>query len=131
MATTTHSTFSGLLTRKLWLLAAVLIGFFLLSGVAEAQTTNTADAIFNGPQNMDQGLQSGLSNITGYAFAILKFLSVIALGVGYYFVTHNGVGKAILATIAAVLLWFAPVVVNIAQSLGRGAAAQSQVTGGP
>ena len=78
---------------------------------------------------MDQRLQSGLDNITGYAYAILKFLSIIALGVGYYFVTHSGVGKAILATIAAVLLWFAPVVVNIAQSLGRGAAAQSQVTG--
>lgn len=128
MVTTTHSPFSGLLSRKLWLLAAVLVGSFLLSGVAFAQTT-TSDAIFNGPQNMDQGLQSGLNNITGYAYAILKFLSVIALGVGYYFVTHNGVGKAILATIAAVLLWFAPVVVNIAQSLGRGAAAQSQVTG--
>lgn len=128
MATTTRSPFSGLLSRKLWLLAAVLVGFFLLSGIAHAQTT-TSDAIFNGPQNMDQGLQSGLNNITGYAYAILKFLSVIALGVGYYFVTHNGVGKAILATIAAVLLWFAPVVVNIAQSLGRGAAAQSQVTG--
>jgi hypothetical protein len=128
MATMTHSNLSGLLARKLWLLAAVLLGFCLFSSVAEAQTT-TSDAIFNGPQNMDQGLQSGLSNITGYAFAILKFLSVIALGVGYYFVTHNGVGKAILATVAAVLLWFAPVVVNIAQSLGRGAAAQSQVTG--
>ncbi len=130
MATTTHSIFPCLPSRKLRLLVAALIGFFLLACLAEAQTS-TSDAIFNGPQNMDQGLQSGLSNITGYAFAILKFLSVIALGVGYYFVTHNGVGKAILATIAAVLLWFSPVVVNIAQSLGRGAAAQSQVTGGP
>jgi hypothetical protein len=40
-------------------------------------------------------------------------------------VTHHGVAKAILATIAAVLLWFAPVVANIAQSLGAAAAQQS------
>ena len=57
---------------------------------------------------MDAGLQNGLNNITGYVFSILKCLSLIGLGVAYYFVTHHGVGKAILATVAAILLWFAP-----------------------
>lgn len=127
MSTTPHSSSSGLagwLPRKLWLFAA-LVAVFVFATAAHAQSSN---AIFNGPSNMDQGLQSGMNNVTGYVYAILKFLSIIALGVAYYFVTHSGVGKAILATIAAVLLWFAPVVSNIAQSLGGAAAQQSQFT---
>ena len=79
---------------------------------------------------MDQGLQNGLNNITGYVFSILKCLSLIGLGVAYYFVTHHGVGKAILATVAAILLWFAPVVANIAENLGSAAAQQSTITSG-
>jgi hypothetical protein len=108
--------------RKLCLLFLVV---FMVVGAVHAQSSS---AIFNGPQSMDQGLQSGMNNITGYVYAILKFLSIIGLGIAYYFVTHNGLGKAILATIAAILLWFAPVVANIAQSLGASAAQQSQVT---
>jgi len=46
---------------------------------------------------MDQGLQSGLNNLTGYVYSILKFLSLVGLAWPYYFVTHHGVGKAILA----------------------------------
>jgi len=88
-------------------------------------------AVFSGPQNMDQGLQNGLNNITGYVYSILKFLSLIGLGVAYYFVTHHGVGKAILATVAAVLLWFAPVVANIAENLGAAAAQQSTLNANP
>ena len=88
----------------------------------------SASAVFNGPQNMDQGLQSGLNNLTGYVYSILKFLSLIGLGTAYYFVTHHGVGKAILATVAAVLLWFAPVVANIAENLGSAAAQQSSLS---
>lgn len=104
----------------------VLLLFLIVAiGAAHAQSSSS---VFSGPQNMDQGLQSGMNNITGYVFAILKFLSIIGLGIAYYFVTHNGLGKAILATIASILLWFAPVVANIAQSLGSSAAQQSQVT---
>src|SRR5580658_4685335 len=105
------------LFRKLggWLVIIVIAGCCFLPTCLRAQS---ASAIFNGPQNMDQGLQNGLNNLTGYVYAILKFLSLIGLGIAYYFVTHHGVAKAILATIAAVLLWFAPVVANIAQSLG-------------
>jgi hypothetical protein len=50
------------------------------------------------------------------------------LGVAYYFVTHHGVGKAVLATVAAVLLWFAPTVANIAQNIGNAAAQQSMAS---
>lgn len=85
----------------------------------------TASAVFNGPQNMDQGLQNGLNNLTGYVYSVLKFLSLIGLGTAYYFVTHHGIGKAVLATVAAVLLWFAPVIANIAENLGSMAAQQS------
>ena len=106
-------------------LCLLLLFFFVIAHVGYAQSSS---AVFSGPQNMDQGLQSGMNNITGYVFAILKFLSIIGLGIAYYFVTHNGLGKAILATIASILLWFAPVVANIAQSLGASAAQQSQVT---
>jgi hypothetical protein len=74
---------------------------------------------------MDPGLQSGLNNLTGYVYSILKFLSLIGLGVAYYFVTHHGVAKAVLATVAAVLLWFAPTIANIAQNIGSAAAQQS------
>ena len=77
---------------------------------------------------MDAGLQSGMNNLTGYVFAILKFLSLVGLGIAYYFVTHQGVGKAILATVAAILMWFAPVVENIAQNIGSAAASQSTTT---
>ena len=107
---------------------ALAAGFLLLTVAAHAQS---ASAVFNGPQNMDPGLQSGLNNLTGYVYSILKFLSLIGLGVAYYFVTHHGVGKAILATVAAVLLWFAPVVANIAQNIGSAAAQQSVATSNP
>jgi len=100
----------------------IVLGCCLGGGVLHAQS---ASAIFNGPQNMDQGLQNGLNNLTGYVYSILKFLSLIGLGIAYYFVTHHGVGKAILATVAAVMLWFAPVVANIAQNIGSAAAQQS------
>jgi hypothetical protein len=90
----------------------------------------SSSSVFTGPQNMDQGLQLGLNNITGYVYSILKFLSLIGLGTAYYFVTHNGIAKAIMATIAAVLLWFAPVVANIAQNLGSAAAQQSVLNSG-
>jgi cellobiose-specific phosphotransferase system component IIC len=115
---------SALRKRRRWLLPIVLFGCLFLAH-AHAQSSS---AVFSGPQNMDQGLQSGMNNITGYVFAILKFLSIIGLGIAYYFVTHNGLGKAILATVASILLWFAPVVANIAQSIGSSAAQQSQVT---
>lgn len=110
-----------------WLIPAAVAGMALLTVSGHAQS---ASAVFNGPQNMDQGLQSGLNNLTGYVYSILKFLSLVGLGTAYYFVTHHGVGKAILATVAAVLLWFAPVVANIAQNLGSAAAQQSTVTSG-
>ncbi len=115
---------SALLRGGRWLLPVVVFGCLFLAH-AHAQSSS---AIFSGPQNMDQGLQSGMNNITGYVYAILKFLSIIGLGIAYYFVTHNGLGKAILATVASILLWFAPVVANIAQSIGASAAQQSTVT---
>ncbi len=106
----------------------IVFGLFVFGHPAHAQS---ASAVFNGPQNMDAGLQNGLNNLTGYVYAILKFLSLIGLGIAYYFVTHHGVGKAILATIAAVMLWFAPVVANIAQNIGAAAAQQSSVSSTP
>ena len=114
-----------LLKQRRWLLPVILIGCFFVVHAVHAQTSS---AVFSGPQNMDQGLQSGMNNITGYVYAILKFLCIIGLGIAYYFITHNGLGKAILATVASILLWFAPVVANIAQSIGASAAQQSQVT---
>ena len=104
---------------------AIAGGLLVFALAAHAQS---ASAIFNGPQNMDQGLQNGLNNLTGYVYSILKFLSLIGLGVAYYFVTHHGIGKAVLATVAAVLLWFAPVVANIAQNLGSAATQQSMAS---
>jgi hypothetical protein len=107
--------------------ALVVAGLLVFVLAVRAQNMS---AVFSGPQNMDQGLQNGLNNITGYVYSILKFLSLIGLGIAYYFVTHHGVGKAILATVAAVLLWFAPVVANIAENLGAAAAQQSSLSGG-
>jgi hypothetical protein len=109
------------------LLLALALGLVCVLPALRAQSSS---AVFNGPQNMDAGLQNGLNNLTGYVYAILKFLSLIGLGIAYYFVTHHGVGKAILATIAAVMLWFAPVVANIAQNIGAAAAQQSSVNAG-
>jgi len=115
----------SLLRLTLWI---ALFGFWVAS--SNHLHAQSVSAVFSGPQNMDQGLQNGLNNITGYVYSILKFLSLIGLGIAYYFVTHHGVGKAILATVAAVLLWFAPVVANIAENLGAAAAQQSSMTGG-
>ncbi len=109
------------------LILAAVAGLVILTVSVHAQS---ASAVFNGPQNMDQGLQNGLNNLTGYVYAILKFLSLIGLGVAYYFVTHHGVAKAILATVAAILLWFSPVISNIAQNIGSAAAQQSMIGGG-
>lgn len=112
---------------QMLILAAGLGIFLCAAGHLHAQN---ASAVFNGPQNMDQGLQTGLNNITGYVYSILKFLSLIGLGIAYYFVTHHGIGKAILATVAAILLWFAPVVANIAENLGSAAAQHSEAAPG-
>jgi len=109
-------------------LCSIFVLFAVAAWFVAAAHAQSSSAVFNGPQNMDQGLAAGLNNITGYVYAVLKFLSLIGLGVAYYFVTHHGVGKAILATVAAVLMWFAPVVSNIAENLGSAAAAQSAVT---
>ena len=111
----------------IWIAFAPVACLLFLASPAHAQS---AAAVFGGPQNMDQGLQSGLNNLTGYVYAILKFLSLIGLGVAYYFVTHHGVAKAILATVAAILLWFSPVISNIAQNIGSAAAQQSMISGG-
>jgi fucose 4-O-acetylase-like acetyltransferase len=112
--------------NRTWI--AMAAGFLALAVAAHAQN---ASSVFAGPQNMDPGLQTGLNNLTGYVYSILKFLSLIGLGVAYYFVMHHGVAKAILATVAAILLWFAPVVANIAQNLGSAAAQQSSANLGP
>ncbi len=114
--------------KKLLLMIAAGVALVFLATPAHAQS---ASAVFNGPQNMDAGLQNGLNNLTGYVYAILKFLSLIGLGIAYYFVTHHGVAKAILATIAAIMLWFAPVVANIAENLGAAAAQQSSYNSNP
>jgi hypothetical protein len=111
--------------KKCFITITTALALILLIAPAHAQS---ASAVFNGPQNMDPGLQSGLNNLTGYIYSILKFLSLIGLGVAYYFVMHHGVGKAILATVAAILLWFAPVVANIAQNIGSAAAQQSSAS---
>lgn len=113
-----------------WLKCAGLISFMLWIAASQAHA-QSADSIFNGPQNMDPGLQSGMNNIAGYVYAILKLLSLIGLGVAYYQITHEGLGKAILATVASILLWFAPVIVNVTRSIGSSAAQQSQATGRP
>jgi hypothetical protein len=118
----------GGVPARAWFFSTVLLGFLLLGGTAHAQS---ASAVFTGPQNMDPGLQNGLNNLTGYIYSILKFLSLVGLGVAYYFVMHHGVGKAILATVAAILLWFAPVVANIAQNIGSAAAQQSSAGATP
>lgn len=112
------------MARNRFFLAGVVVGLAVLFAAAPVHAQN-ASAVFNGPQNMDQGLQNGLNNITGYVYSILKCLSLIGLGTAYYFVTHHGIGKAVLATVAAVLLWFAPVIANIAENLGSMAAQQS------
>ena len=57
-----------------WL--AIAAGLLVLAVAARAQS---ASAVFAGPQNMDQGLQNGLNNITGYVFSILKCLSLKTL----------------------------------------------------
>lgn len=110
-----------------WLILTAVAGLALLAVSARAQS---ASAVFNGPQNMDQGLQSGLNNLTGYVYSILKFLSLVGLGTAYYFVTHHGIGKAVLATVASILLWFSPVVANIAENLGSAASQQSAAAAG-
>jgi hypothetical protein len=119
--------YPGMDKKHLFAAAAALAVVFLVVP-AHAQSSS---AVFSGPQNMDQGLLNGLNNLTGYVYAILKFLSLIGLGIAYYFVTHHGVGKAILATIAAIMLWFSPVVANIAQNIGAAAAQQSTVSSSP
>ena len=110
-----------------WIAFAAVAFPVILAVPAHAQS---ASAVFNGPQNMDQGLQSGLNNLTGYVYSILKFLSLVGLGTAYYFVTHHGIGKAVLATVASILLWFSPVVANIAENLGSAAAQQSAAAAG-
>ena len=110
--------------------ASIAVALGVVFALPHPTHAQSVSAVFSGPQNMDQGLQNGLNNITGYVYSILKFLSLIGLGIAYYFVTHHGVGKAILATVAAVLLWFAPVVANIAENLGAAAAQQSSLSGG-
>jgi len=47
-------------------LAFALAVFGVFLALPHAPRAQSVSAVFSGPQNMDQGLQNGLNNITGY-----------------------------------------------------------------
>ena len=55
------------MNHRAWLLLLLLLLLGLLA-VAPSAHAQSASAIFDGPQNMDAGLQSGMNNLTGYVY---------------------------------------------------------------
>jgi hypothetical protein len=60
--------------QKPWLLFGVGFGLLAIAAAAHAQS---ASAIFNGPQNMDPGLQNGLNNLTGYVPILPSYTNIL------------------------------------------------------
>jgi hypothetical protein len=46
--------------------SSVFIVLSVLLALPHSAHAQSVSAVFSGPQNMDQGLQNGLNNITGY-----------------------------------------------------------------
>ena len=60
---THHRCYYPAMEKRLLLSVAAGLVVLLLASSLHAQS---ASAVFNGPQNMDAGLQNGLNNLTGY-----------------------------------------------------------------
>jgi hypothetical protein len=58
-------------------LASVVVFFGVFLALPHAVHAQSVSAVFSGPQNMDQGLQNGLNNITGYVAFLLVETKVL------------------------------------------------------
>ena len=106
---------------KVLCLAALFIAVFAVIPAAHASSgsSNTLDTsgVMNAPTAQTNVVQ-GLNEALKWVFIFLKFLAIIACAYGSYMVWKGEFSSGIWAYVAALLLFFAPALVNLAQSLG-------------
>lgn len=115
-------------STKLVLLATALCALMALSPEAHAASLDTKNML-NDPATTT-GIASGLTEILKFVFLFLKFLAVIAAGYGSYMMWRGEISSGIWAYVAALALFFAPALVDLAQSIGKGAST-TNATGSP
>ena len=85
-------------------------------GATTSGATNSTTSI-NAP-TVQSNVQSGLNEVIAWVFIFLKFLAVIACGWGSYNMWKGEFSSGIWAYVAALALFFAPALVDLASKIG-------------
>jgi hypothetical protein len=111
--------------HKFLLLALALFVVLAIVPDANAASLDTKTMLDN-PQTTS-GVATGLSEVLRFVFLFLKFLAVIAAGYGSYLMWKGEISSGVWSYVAALALFFSPALVDLAQSIGKGAATTNAV----
>ncbi len=104
------------LNRLAWYLFVVIALFNVAPHLLAAAALDTSTAL-EAPTTQT-GVVSGMAEILRFVFLFLKFLAVIACGFGSYQMWKGEIASGVWSYVAALSLFFAPALVNLAQTLG-------------
>ena len=114
---------------KLVSYAVLLCAVFAVpSAHAQAAASSTGNSLDTSATGMSapqtsSNIVTGLNETLQWVFVFLKFLAIIACAYGSYMVWKGEFSSGIWAYVAALLLFFAPALVDLAQKIGQNAAA--------
>ena len=104
---------------RMMALAFVATAFFQSAPDMVAQVLNTSGAL-NAPTTQS-GLTTGMNEVLRWVFLFLKFLAVCACGWGSYNMWKGEISSGVWSYVAALALFFAPALVDLAQKIGQSA----------
>lgn len=115
---------------KFFALAALVALVLSLAphALADPSTTFDTNAALNPPTSANS-ITTGLNQVLSYVFMLLKFLAIIACGYGSYQMWKGELSSGVWSYVAALALFFAPALVNLAQSIGSSAAGNTSLEG--
>jgi hypothetical protein len=105
--------------------ALLALATVLLAPSVHAQTVN----VFANSTTGSAGIEQGASDTTIIVFRILKFVAVIAGGIGVWRIIEHDYKYAVACFVCFAVLFFMPTIVNVAQNMGASAYATSQMGG--
>jgi hypothetical protein len=102
---------------------ALFVLAFAVVPKASAQAASSGNSIDThaalDEPNTQSGVVTGLNEVLRYVFLFLKFLAIVACGWGSYQMWKGEFTSGIWSYIAALALFFAPALVDLAQNIGR------------
>lgn len=102
---------------KLLAFTFLMMVIFQIAPEAHAQSL-TGSAALTAPTT-SSGLTTGMNEVLRWVFLGLKFLAIIACGWGSYNMWRGEISSGIWAYAAALALFFAPALVDLAQKIGQ------------